>query len=255
MSDQSAAARPPVGFGRGRRTGRVAILDAATSGWKTLPPRIFQWSPAEELDSWTRVVSNGLLVGADATGFDLAWHYWLKGEKPEQLARTIGEQVDGVVLVARARKTWPCFPLLEEAGLPCIVAYAYFQGLLAPYVTCDNAGGVKQMVRHLADLGHCRIAYLGGPQGVADLLERRRGFCEGMTAEGLAIDPELMVGESLARQSDDVRPLAGAPAAPPQPTDRGDLRHRPVGGEPDGGRLGDGAECAAGPGRGRLRRY
>lgn len=208
MSDQSATTRPPVGFGRGRRTGRVAILDAATSGWKTLPPRIFQWSPAEELDPWTRTVSNGLLVGADATGFDLVWHYWLKGEKPEQLARAIGEQVDGVILVAPGPANLALLPLLKEAGLPCIVAYAYYQDLSVPYVTCDNAGGVRQMVRHLANLGHRRIAYLGGPQGVADLLERRRGFCEGMAAEGLAIDPELMVGESLARQSDDVRPLA-----------------------------------------------
>jgi LacI family transcriptional regulator len=43
-------------------------------------------------------------------------------------------------------------------------------------ITIDNYGGARQMLRHLSDLGHQRIAFLKGPDGNADADERLRGF-------------------------------------------------------------------------------
>jgi signal transduction histidine kinase len=203
--DQIAAARTPAGFGRGRRAGRIAALNAATSGWRALPPRIHQWSLTEELDSWTRTVVSGLLIGAEATGFDLEWRYGRKEDRPEELARALSEDVDGVILLAPQAEHLS--RLLEERDLPVVVAYACFPGQRSPCVVCDNAGGIAQMVRHLARLGHQRIGYLSGPDAVSDIRERRRGFYEGMAAEGLTPDPELVVGNALARMDDQVKPL------------------------------------------------
>ena len=208
MIDEIAASRPPTGFGHGRRTGRIAALNTATSGWKLLPPRIHQWSLTEELDSWTRIVVNGFAVGSETTGFDLIWRCGLKDDAPEQLARSLAEEADGVILVAPRAANLSIIPFLEEAGVPCIIAYACFPELRAPFVVCDNAGGIAQMVRHLARLGHQRIAYVGGPEDISDVRERRRGFHEGMRAEGLTFDPALVVGHTLARLQDDVKPLA-----------------------------------------------
>ena len=217
MIDQFAASRPPVGFGHGRRTGRIAVVNSAISGWKVLPPRIHQWSLTEEPDPWTRTVAHGFLSGAEYTGFDLLWRYWLKDDTPEQLARLLNESADGVILLVPRAANLEIVPLLEQEGLPCIIAYACVPDLQSPYVVCDNAGGIMQMVRHLAHLGHQRIAYVGGPEAISDVWERRRGFHQGMTAEGLTVDPDLVVGHTLIRLADDVKPLASELLRRPHP--------------------------------------
>lgn len=45
-----------------------------------------------------------------------------------------------------------------------------------PAITIDNYGGARTMMRHLADLGHTRIAFIAGPATNADARERLRGY-------------------------------------------------------------------------------
>src|SRR5262249_36179354 len=43
-------------------------------------------------------------------------------------------------------------------------------------ITIDNYEGARAMLRHLASLGHSRIAFIKGPSGNADARGRLRGF-------------------------------------------------------------------------------
>src|SRR6185369_14867084 len=43
-------------------------------------------------------------------------------------------------------------------------------------ITIDNYGGARTMIRHLAQLGHTRIAFIKGPDQNADARERLRGY-------------------------------------------------------------------------------
>jgi LacI family transcriptional regulator len=54
----------------------------------------------------------------------------------------------------------------------------------------DNRQGVKQVIRHLAALGHTRIAWLGGTSGHRDAVEREAGFREAMKECGLEVRPD-----------------------------------------------------------------
>jgi LacI family transcriptional regulator len=45
-----------------------------------------------------------------------------------------------------------------------------------PAITIDNYGGARTMMRHLASLGHKRIAFIQGPEQNADARERLRGY-------------------------------------------------------------------------------
>ena len=47
-------------------------------------------------------------------------------------------------------------------------------------VTIDNYGGALSMMRHLASLGHARIAFIKGPDHNADARERLRGYRHAM---------------------------------------------------------------------------
>ena len=56
--------------------------------------------------------------------------------------------------------------------------------------THDHDGG-REAARHLASLGHTRIAHVHGPELFRSAHERRRGFEEGLAEFGLTLLPEL----------------------------------------------------------------
>jgi LacI family transcriptional regulator len=51
-------------------------------------------------------------------------------------------------------------------------------------ITIDNFGGARTMMRHLASLGHRRIAFVKGPATNADARERLRGYRQSVKAGG-----------------------------------------------------------------------
>jgi LacI family transcriptional regulator len=59
-------------------------------------------------------------------------------------------------------------------------------------VIVTNAIGVREGVRHLVQGGHRKIAYLGGSLKVYTHRERYQGYCDGLAAFGLNLDPALV---------------------------------------------------------------
>jgi len=59
-------------------------------------------------------------------------------------------------------------------------------------LSVDNHGGAVAMVRHLARVGHERIAFIGGAAHNADARERRRGYLEAMQSLALATPPSYL---------------------------------------------------------------
>jgi LacI family transcriptional regulator len=64
-----------------------------------------------------------------------------------------------------------------------------------------NFDGAYAAVRHLAGLGHRRIAMILGPVGNADAGERRRGYHEAMRDCGLEVTPELELAGDFSESS------------------------------------------------------
>jgi DNA-binding LacI/PurR family transcriptional regulator len=56
----------------------------------------------------------------------------------------------------------------------------------------DDVNGSRQITRHLLDLGHRRIAYLGNSSSGRTTLDRLTGFLQEMEAAGLAVPPEYI---------------------------------------------------------------
>ena len=59
-------------------------------------------------------------------------------------------------------------------------------------VGCVNAAPAAQLVAHLADHGHRRIAMIAGRRGLATTEERIAGYRRGLRTHGLRFDPELL---------------------------------------------------------------
>lgn len=80
---------------------------------------------------------------------------------------------------------------LLMAAMPVVQFSRSHPAIAAPSVAIDGARGIANAVRHLADLGHRRIAYVGLSTSLSTGAARAVGFTEAMTQRGLAVEPAL----------------------------------------------------------------
>jgi DNA-binding LacI/PurR family transcriptional regulator len=84
-------------------------------------------------------------------------------------------------------------------------------------VQMDNAGGAREAVAYLRQLGHRRIAFVAGPAGGRSNRKRLAGYLQGIEANGLGPAAELIVsGGGLLE--DGPRALAALMALSERPT-------------------------------------
>ena len=101
-------------------------------------------------------------------------------------------QVDGFI-TATARLDHELLDEITGAGVPVVLVNRRVEDGSLPSATADDREGVRLAVEHLADLGHTRIAFLGGPAELSTGLQRREGFVAAMAARKLEADPDLIL--------------------------------------------------------------
>jgi len=78
-------------------------------------------------------------------------------------------------------------------NIPLVALCEAIPGADIPQIEIDNRAAASRMARHLASIGHRRIAYVSGPAD--NILERERflGYQDGLKAAGLPFDPALVL--------------------------------------------------------------
>ncbi|WP_150308805.1 LacI family DNA-binding transcriptional regulator [Planctomonas psychrotolerans] len=112
-------------------------------------------------------------------------------------------RVDGVFLTD-LRYDDPRIPLLGELGIPAVTFGRPGCPSPFPAVVLDDTEGIESVVRHLIDLGHRRIAHVGGSAQLLHGARRRDAFLAATRAAGI---PDAQVLET------DFSAAAGAAAA------------------------------------------
>ena len=74
---------------------------------------------------------------------------------------------------------------VRSMNIPLVVLDNNVDYQLAARVGCDNAGGIRQLVRYLWTKGHDRIGFLGGEEDSIVTIERRRAFSDALKELGL----------------------------------------------------------------------
>jgi LacI family repressor for deo operon, udp, cdd, tsx, nupC, and nupG len=105
----------------------------------------------------------------------------------ERLAKS--GRVDGVFLTD-LRFDDPRIALCLELGLPAVTVGRPDQPSPFPAVCLDDRAGVADAVRHLAELGHERIAHVAGRQSLLHGARRRHAWESAMRE--LGFEPELL---------------------------------------------------------------
>ena len=101
-------------------------------------------------------------------------------------------RVDGLI-VAAARRKDPVVDDCVEMGIPLVLVNRTVDKHHVPAVINDDELGIELALKHLLDLGHRRIAYVGGPQNTSTGHTRYRSFVELRKRFGLAPDRGLAV--------------------------------------------------------------
>lgn len=101
-------------------------------------------------------------------------------------------RVDGI-LVTASRVGALYLPLLKELQVPIVLINNQHPGDFVHSVKIDNLTASRAATRHLTDLGHRRIAYLGDQSGFESDTERFTGYHQALEAAGLPYRPQLVI--------------------------------------------------------------
>lgn len=97
--------------------------------------------------------------------------------------------VDGIIHAAALRSD-PSIARAAEDGLPVVTLNRRVEASQIPYVINDEDAGIFNMLKHLSDLGHRRIAHLAGPQDLSTGQLRLTAFRKAAAALGIAVDEQ-----------------------------------------------------------------
>jgi DNA-binding LacI/PurR family transcriptional regulator len=122
-------------------------------------------------------------------------------------------RVDGVFLTD-LRHDDPRIPCLTELDLPAVTLGRPDQPSPFPAVCIDDTRGVADTVRHLAELGHRRIAHVAGSPTMLHGSRRRAAFTQAMEAAGLGNGQVVETDFSISAGADATRRLLGQPQPP-----------------------------------------
>lgn len=132
-----------------------------------------------------------------------------------QIVQHLG-RVDGII-IGDSRVNDRRFELVRSLGLPAVLVGVPWDEDPIPHVENSLPGaGVDEAVDHLVELGHRRIAYIGGPNNRVQALHRRDTFLRKIEEAGL--EPVAAIStryspNSAALHTDQLLELAAPPTA------------------------------------------
>lgn len=111
---------------------------------------------------------------------------FVTGETEAAAYRTLAAEkhADGVIL-SDLRRADPRIALARELGLPAITLNRPTVRSEFPAACVDDRAGIASAVDHLVELGHTRIAHVGGPEMYLHATGRRRAWAQAMRRHGL----------------------------------------------------------------------
>jgi len=141
-------------------------------------------------------------------GFDLLVSTLPPGgeEEATYLRKIRSRRVDGFIVV-RTRRQDARIKILQEYGVP-FAAFGRTEGNNDfSFVDENSEEGVQQVVNHLVNLGHTRLAWMGASSELMFAHYRSVGFVNALASHNLPVDENLMIEGDLTQRAG--REIAG----------------------------------------------
>ena len=101
----------------------------------------------------------------------------------------VRQKLFGVVMPPSVSEDDRVVQILKAADCPYVRIASVSLDLPECMVVTHDSRGAARAARHLAELGHRRIAFISGPDSFRSSHERGRGFRDGLAEHGLTLDP------------------------------------------------------------------
>ena len=149
---------------------------------------------------WTQVI-RGVHDGAADADQQVVLLLWQTAGDAARIERYLAARhVDGVVLIGlHGDDSMPV--RLRGAGLPVVLGGRPFEPSAVTHVDCDNRGGARTAVEHLADTGRRVVATVTGPTDTTSGTDRLDGWRDAVAARGLDPSPELVAEGDWSSES------------------------------------------------------
>jgi len=121
-----------------------------------------------------------------------------EGDDPQLPSRILTRnQVDGF-LISTGSQEKEQLAAVKTLGAPSVLVNRYLDES-HPYVVLDDVRGVTAIIKHLIELGHNRIAFLGGLRRYLGT-RRLAGYKAALKEAGLPFDPSLAIESGYDRE-------------------------------------------------------
>ncbi|HSH77524.1 MAG TPA: LacI family DNA-binding transcriptional regulator [Herpetosiphonaceae bacterium] len=107
-------------------------------------------------------------------------------------------QVDGLIITPPETRPGNTYIReLHRLGVPIILLGRQVGDASIDRVSTDTYAGSRAAMAHLLDLGHRRIAFIGGDASRHVAASRRQGYLDGLAEAGIMRDPALIIETTL----------------------------------------------------------
>ena len=141
-------------------------------------------------------MQRGILDTFEDTEYQLVLHPVDRGSDSyiDRLRRFVeSHRPAGIIMPPSVSEDAEIAALLGELNCQYIRIASVILDELPRMVRTHDAAGAAQAARHLANLGHKRIAHIHGPKTFRSAHERMSGFISGLSEFGLELAPELTI--------------------------------------------------------------
>ncbi len=141
-------------------------------------------------------MQRGILDTLEETSFQLVLRPCDRSDpKFHQKIRTFVEQQRpyGVILPPSVSEDERLAKMLRQLGCAYVRIASVELDQPSQMVRTFDTEGAAQAARHIAELGHTKIAHIHGPQSFRSAHERLRGFREGLAERGLKLDRAMTI--------------------------------------------------------------
>ncbi len=154
-------------------------------GLKGAPTMLIGAIVRDITDPFFATAIDALSLGARAHGYSVVLgHARGRAEEALVLAAVLeARQCDAIILLGDIHEQPRLLSDLASVDVPVIELWQGSHDRELPAIGGDNAGGMRAVLAHLADLGHRRIAFAGDP-AKADVRERQAAYTAFMSARG-----------------------------------------------------------------------
>ena len=125
----------------------------------------------------------------------------LRGANHEEWAQRMAESGRKGLILVTSEVTSKQLEAFSRRNIPVVIIDPLNppnKGIVS--VGATNWAGGKAATEHLLDLGHSRVAYLGGPVAAECSVARQHGYLAALMARGIPTRPEYMLAGAFAHE-------------------------------------------------------